>query len=208
MNDKPFFLQKPQFQPTSRSWVEFYQHCEIDPEATKAAGHKVYRDVDFALLVSKGGKRKVPKKATDKMKREYPNAWEAYQNRRELQKTHLSLIGLRPSQIKELERMKIDCLETLAASNLTGYFEQYQQLAAAIVNKRLENDKEYETGIESNPRVHQEQQNISRNTGGQQFNIGQIETGAAQTGSRRSAKKENQEENRKEILNLNYSFQL
>lgn len=194
---EPFFLEKPQFQKTSNSWVEFYQHCEVDTEATKQAGYKVYRDVDFALMVSKGGKRKVPVKATEKHIASFPKAWEAYQNRLELQKTHLGILGLRPSQIKDLERQGIKCLEDLAVKIISNpYYEPYSKAAQTITQLRDQNDKESRSG----ERVHQEREDIPRIESKQHINNSEAET------SQENQKESHQEKN--QIQSLSYSFNI
>lgn len=197
---EPEFLKAPQFKPTSKSWVEFYQHCEIDPAATAAAGHKVYRDVDFALMCSKGGTRKIPVKATEAHKRQFPQAWEAYQNRRELQKTHLSLLGLRPSEVMDLERFNIMCVEDLAKAQAPEPYEKYKQVAMAIIALRNQNDEQFARVRQSGggQHIYQERQEVRSDQ--DQQHIHDHQTG------QKAAKEENAQEKGIQVGSLTYDF--
>lgn len=194
------------FEGSTEAWVEFYQHHELNSEKSKQAGHDVYDDVDFALMVSKGGKTKVAKKATEQMKRNFPNAWKAYQNRRTLQKTHLSVIGLRPSQIKDLERFDVDCLEMLAAKPVPPHYEPFKNVANLILNLRSENDRQNQRETKecresgSNQGMGRQRQTIQGNQSKQQRDSSPI--------CANSEKGKNQEKNRLSSLNFNYSVNL
>lgn len=171
-----------EFEGHTDSWVEFYQHFELNAEKTKAAGYDVYDDVDHALMVSKAGKSKVSVKATEKMRRQYPKAWEIYQRKRELQKTHLGVIGLRPSQIKDLERFEVDCVESLIDADVPDFYSKYKQAAKLIVRLRHENDREFKEcrELESSQGMDGQRTQVPRNQSQQHNNIGQIRTGQSQ----------------------------
>lgn len=118
--------------------ARFYDWCEIDPEATKEAGREIYRDVPFVLLCSRNGKRKIPKKATPEVIREYPDEWAAYQDKQLEGKTHLSLIGLRPSQVMDMNYYGIDSVEALARTECPEIYQPFKKVAEMIAELRRE----------------------------------------------------------------------
>lgn len=175
---EPDFLKKPHFKPTGNAWAEFYLHCEVDPVATKAAGYKVYRDVPFVLLCSKT--RKVPKKATDAHKAQFPAAWDAFERRRELQQTKLTSIGILPSEEKTLERLGINTLEELASGNPPREFHDYQQVALAIQALRKRSDEKLKRMQESGGVAHLHEEPKEVRGGQGQQHVNDREAGQAQ----------------------------
>lgn len=122
--------------PAAKMNGYFYDYYELDPEETLKQGRKMYRDVPFVLLVSKGGKRKVPMKATQDHIEAYPEQWKKYNDPEYQGQTHLSLLGLKPSKVKDLEHFGIKSLEDLVNMDCPECYQDFKVAAQLIINLR------------------------------------------------------------------------
>lgn len=116
-----------------RFYVEFELRAEEDRQASIAAGHPVYVDVEYAVITMPGGTLVVDKKITPELLAEWkhghnrkppsPFALSVYQAWKDGQEAPLNGMdlknwpGVTPAQIKMCHSVNIKTVEDLAATN-------------------------------------------------------------------------------------------
>lgn len=97
----------------------FYLHAVENKPLSKKEGRTICEDVLYILILCPGqSKTEVRRKATENDKREYPEAWKAFQDGKPeaIVGTPIELMpGMTPSRIKELHSLHVRTIEQLAA---------------------------------------------------------------------------------------------
>lgn len=102
-----------------RLWVTFTMEAVLDRAATTTEGRNIYKDIEFVTIRIPGDKLSVvhrPVNPSDKHR--FPLQYAAFRNMRgeEIVGTPLSTwLGIKPSQVKELEFFNVRTVEQLAA---------------------------------------------------------------------------------------------
>lgn len=100
-------------------FVTFSHEGRLDRKATEEAGHNKYRDVEFVTIRIPGDKTlSIHRPANPSDKQRFPLQYAAFRNNRgeEVVGTPLSLLlGIKPSQVKELDYFNVKTIEQLAS---------------------------------------------------------------------------------------------
>lgn len=115
--DEYSFQQMQTGEKRNPNYASFYLHPVLNNVKTKAAGREIYDDKTYILILCPGqSKTEVRRPATDIDKREYPDAWKAFQ---EGKATPISgtpieqLPGVTPGRAMELHKLHIRTIEQL-----------------------------------------------------------------------------------------------
>lgn len=98
--------------------ARFYDHAQLDVQASQAAGHSVYKDVVMVELTVIGSKNEsISKPATDELREEFPREWAEYKGERftDADLTPLTVLeGFTVARQREFEGLGIRSVQDLA----------------------------------------------------------------------------------------------
>lgn len=117
-----------------------FDHAVKDNEATQASGRPRYKDHPYIAVRAVDENNYVARPLTDEDRLRFPRALAAYEKRRAGGLTHaLDLLpGIRPAQVLELEALKIESMEALAASDIPlDELEPFRAAARRILKPRF-----------------------------------------------------------------------
>ena len=112
--------------------VCIYDFAVPDAEATERDGRARFRNVPYIAVRPKGERDYTARPMADEDKRRFPRAWEAYrwfQNRPTATSVAL-LPGITPADLRELDELKLETIEKLAAhADDIGTLDPFRVLA-------------------------------------------------------------------------------
>ena len=115
--DEYSFQQMQTTNNRNPNYASFYLHPVLNNVKTKAAGREIYDDKTYILILCPGqSKTEVRRPCTDIDKREYPDAWKAFQEGKEtpISGTPIEqLPGVTPGRAMELHKLHIRTIEQL-----------------------------------------------------------------------------------------------
>lgn len=123
--------------------VKVFSHAQLDLEASKAAGRRIYHEQPFILIRYTSSDDGVSRPVTEEDKRRFPSAWAAYLRERETgSKTQVSILPACDVSIRqELTDMGIFTVEELLdAADTLG--EHMRDLIRQAKKWRELNDEE------------------------------------------------------------------